>query len=145
MHPSAGNYPVLNWIIAYELIWVGLLWSLIELWGGWWMIFVFLNSFNHTTHLFNEPWNCSNHALVVILTKYFLQCRSNHFSANQTWTWALWVNNMHRLVDTKASELDHLRKARHRRTDIIPIMTKVNVPLGFCTIYSHFSLLHWVA
>jgi len=20
MHPSAGNYPVLNWIIAYELI-----------------------------------------------------------------------------------------------------------------------------
>ena len=50
------------------------LWSLMELWGGWWMIIVFWNSFNHTTHLFNEPWNWSNHSLVVILTKYFLQC-----------------------------------------------------------------------
>ena len=34
----------------------------------------------NTTHLFNETWNCSNHALVVILTKYFLQCIENqHF------------------------------------------------------------------
>ena len=34
------------------------------------------NSFNHTNpHLLNEPWNCSNHALVV-LTKYFLQWRA---------------------------------------------------------------------
>ena len=39
-----------------------------ELWGGWWMITMFWNSFNHTTYLFNEPWNCSNHAL---FTKYF--------------------------------------------------------------------------
>ena len=45
-----------------------------ELWGGWWMIIVFWNSCNHITHLFNEPWNCSNHSLMVILTKYFLQC-----------------------------------------------------------------------
>ena len=29
------------------------------------------NFFNHTTNLFNESWNCSNHGLVVILTKYF--------------------------------------------------------------------------
>ena len=28
------------------------------------------NSCNHTNHLFHEPWNCSNHALEVILTKY---------------------------------------------------------------------------
>ena len=27
MHPSAGNYPVMNWIIAYELIQIGLLTS----------------------------------------------------------------------------------------------------------------------
>ena len=80
-HPSAGNYTVLNWIIAmtkYRLTYwevsVLALWSLMELWGGWWMIIVFWNFFNHTTNLFNEPWNCSNHALVVILTKYFLQC-----------------------------------------------------------------------
>ena len=32
---------------------------------GWWMIIVFWNFFHHTTYLFNEPWNCSNHALVV--------------------------------------------------------------------------------
>ena len=30
-----------------------------------------LEFLNHTTNLFNEPLNCSNHALVVILTKYF--------------------------------------------------------------------------
>ena len=32
-----------------------------------------LDYLNHTTKLFNESWNCSNHALVVISTKYFLQ------------------------------------------------------------------------
>ena len=32
--------------------------------GCWWMIIEFWNSFNHTTHLFNEP--CSKHALVAI-------------------------------------------------------------------------------
>ena len=33
-----------------------------------WVIVVLSNSFNHAsaTHPFNEPWNCSNHALVVI-------------------------------------------------------------------------------
>ena len=35
------------------------------------MINLFWNFFNHTTHLFNEPWSCSNHAFVVILTKHF--------------------------------------------------------------------------
>ena len=29
--------------------------------------------FNYTTHLFNEPWNCSNHQFVVILTMLFLE------------------------------------------------------------------------
>ena len=46
-----------------------------KLWVGWWMIIVSGNSCSHTTHMFNEPWNCSNHALVVTLTKYFLQQR----------------------------------------------------------------------
>ena len=48
--------------------------SLMDLWGDWWMIIVSWNFSNHTTYLFNEPWNCSNHALVIVLTKYFLQC-----------------------------------------------------------------------
>ena len=47
------------------------LWSLIELWGGWQMILVFLNIL-HTCSMKPET-ACSNHALVVILTKYFLQ------------------------------------------------------------------------
>ena len=51
------------------------------------MIFVFLNSFNHTTHLFDETWNCSNHALVVILTKYFLQCMLLFFLAEISIHW----------------------------------------------------------
>ena len=33
---------------------------------------------------------------------------------------------MHRLVDTKASKLDHLRKATHHGPDI-PIPTEVNI------------------
>ena len=47
-NPSAVNYPVLNWIITYELIQVGLLTSVyvssLKLDGivkGWWMIIVF--------------------------------------------------------------------------------------------------------
>ena len=75
---TAGNYPVLNWIIVMDLyrltcweVSVLALWSLMELWGGWWMIIVFWNSFNHTTHLFNELGNCSNHALVVIKKLFF--------------------------------------------------------------------------
>ena len=65
-HPSAGNYPVKNWIIAsrwMHINWyklasrqVSLLthWSLMECEGiAWLMIIVFLVS------LINEPWNCS--------------------------------------------------------------------------------------
>ena len=55
---------------------------------------------------------------------------------------------MHRLVDTKASKLDHLRKATHHGTDIIPIPTDVNIHRDFAkftaiSVYStewHYSL-----
>ena len=30
--------------------------SLMEVWGGWWIIIVFWNFFNHTIHLFNESF-----------------------------------------------------------------------------------------
>ena len=45
---------------------------------------------------------------------------------------------MHTLVDTKASKLDHLRKATHPGTDIILILTKVNIHWDFAifTVYS---------
>ena len=54
---------------------------------------------------------------------------------------------MHRLVDTKASKLDHLRKATHHGTDIIPIPTEVNIHRDFAiftaiSVYStewHYS------
>ena len=38
---------------------------------------------------------------------------------------------MHRLIDTKASKLDHLRKATHHGPDIIPIPTEVNIHRDF--------------
>ena len=80
MHSSAGTYPVLNLIIAYEQIQVGLLTSVcsscLKLDGivrGLMDDNCVLEFLNHTTKLFNEPWNCSNHAVMVISTKYFLQ------------------------------------------------------------------------
>ena len=55
MHPSAGNYPVLKWIIACELIQVGLLISVcassLKLWGGWLMIGASLSE-PHTSVIF---------------------------------------------------------------------------------------------
>ena len=52
-------------VAAYELMFVGkdkclwyvALWSLIRLWGNWWMIIVFGNFFNWTIPLLNGPWN----------------------------------------------------------------------------------------
>ena len=78
MHPSPGNYPVLNWLyncLRTDTSWLadasslkldGIVRGLMDDNCVW----EFLNC---TTKLFNEPWNCSNHALVVILTKYLLQ------------------------------------------------------------------------
>ena len=51
----------MNWYrLACWQVSVLALWRVMKLWGGWWMIIVFGNSFSHTTNLFNEPWNCSN-------------------------------------------------------------------------------------
>ena len=51
----------MNWHrLACWQVFVLALWRVMKLWGGWWMIIVFGNSFSHTTNLFNEPWNCSN-------------------------------------------------------------------------------------
>ena len=62
MHPSAGNYPVLNWIIAYELIQIGLVTSVcassLKLDGivrGLMDDNCVLEFLNHTPKLFNEP------------------------------------------------------------------------------------------
>ena len=50
--------------------------------------------------------------------------------------WALGIiNNTHRLVSWVIC-------IRHHWTDIIPILTNVNVLSGFSTTYSHFSSLH---
>ena len=77
MHPSAGTYPVLNWIIAYELIQVGLLTSVcassLKLDGivkSWWMVLLFWNS------LIILPICSMNPETAVtmdLLSKYFLQ------------------------------------------------------------------------
>ena len=62
---STGNYSVLNWIIAttwLHMNWCVLasrqvsvlaLWSLVELWGDWWMINVFGNFFNQIIQFLN--------------------------------------------------------------------------------------------
>ena len=91
------------------------------------------------------PWTKSLGCLdanITLSKRALMQVRfrSNHYSANQTCTWVLWINNTHRLVDTKASKLDHLWKATQHGTDIIPILPKVNHSSGFCNIYSHFSV-----
>ena len=61
MHPSVGNYPVLNWIIAFELIQVGLLTSVcassLKLDGIARVLMddiCVLEFLNHNTKLFNE-------------------------------------------------------------------------------------------
>ena len=41
------------------------------------MRIVFWNFFNLTIHLFNEPSNCSNHELMIILTKTYSFCDDN--------------------------------------------------------------------
>ena len=86
VHPSAGYYLVLNWIMAsswrhrnWYICWLAdkCLCKLFEArWGmsGLMDDNCVWNSFNCTTHLFNEPWNCSKHVLVVILTNYILKC-----------------------------------------------------------------------
>ena len=84
MHPSAGSSELDNcYRLACWQVSVLTLWSLMELRGSWCIITLFWNSFNHTTHRFNEPWNCSNHTLVVILTKYFLQCMYSPLPSEQ--------------------------------------------------------------
>ena len=68
-----------------------------------WVIIVLWNSFNHTTYLFNEPWNCSNHALVVILTKYFLQCSYSGTNcgwlSGNFWVYAHYGRNLQEKMD----------------------------------------------
>ena len=77
MHPSAGTYPILNWITAHELIQVGLLTSVcatsLKLDGivkSWWMVILFSNS------LMILPTCSMNPETAVtmdLLSKYFLQ------------------------------------------------------------------------
>ena len=68
--------------------------------------------------------------------------KSGQVSADQTCTSAFGINSTHRVVDIKSSKPGFPRKAHHHCTDIIPILKKVNVTSGFCTIYSHFSSLY---
>ena len=71
MHPSAGTYPVLNWIIAYELIQVGLLTSVCasslksdEIVRGLMDDNFVLEFLNHTLQ---KQIGCFNHRVVTLV------------------------------------------------------------------------------
>ena len=71
-HPPAGYYPDNSQQVDAYIIWtVGASSLRLYRWNCEGDHCAWNSKFNHATHLFNEPWNCSNHALVVNLSKKF--------------------------------------------------------------------------